>query len=360
MGDATYDDRWVRLVGGARTIVRLGLGWLSMNSLSGTFASPMIVSHYRNEAGIARNVTLTCALFANKTITPFDAVTFHAGVLSYASQGISLSDAEVSTLDAGWMAAMMIYSGVTAGTRLFPRLNAETACAGIKEGLKATWKEIVATLAGSSGALMYLYIAHQSGGKNDVAVMLSECPYLSDVPDSPIVYEYRGSNHASVACLSAILPTASISAWYNLLDKVEITMVARKRIKAEIAASRQRDAEGWIGPSCSMAPIAIGHRLAGVSSSLLSLSDPHLTDQPSANSPQCTESQSSDDTSDGTSSATRASLPEQEPQEMDWMSKMVTRFIDESDEEPDHDTCRNQESDNDEESTRMFPRKEVV
>lgn len=375
LGDATYDDRWVRFIGGARTIVRLGLGWLSMNSLSGTFASPMIVSHYRNEAGIAQNVTLTCALFANKTITPFDAVTFHAGVISYASQGISLSDAEVSTLDAGWRAAMMIYSGVTAGTRLFPRLNAETACAGIKEGLKATWKEIIATVAGSSGALMYLYIAHQSGGKNDVAVMLSECPYLSDVPDSPIVYEYRGSNYASVACLAAILPTASISAWYNFLDKVEITMAAKKRIKARIAAARQQDAEGRPGPSCSMASAAVGRRLAGISTPL-SLSNLHLKDQPSANSPQFTAIQSPDDTSDDTSSAARASLSGQklsgqklsgqelsgqELQEVDsQMWRRVTRFMDESNEEPDYDTCGHPECNHDEDSTRMFPRRKVV
>ena len=31
--DATYSDGWVRFVGGARTLARLGLGWLAMNSL---------------------------------------------------------------------------------------------------------------------------------------------------------------------------------------------------------------------------------------------------------------------------------------------------------------------------------------
>ena len=239
--DATYNDGWVRFVGGARTVVRLGLAWLSMNSLSGTFASPMIVSHYRSEAGIASNVTLTCALFANKTIKPFNAVTFHTGVASYASQGISLSDAEVGTLDAGWMMIMMSYSSITEGTRIFPKLNAESVCGKVKEGFKETWKEIVATIAGGSGALMYIYIAHLSGGKNDDAIMLLECPYLSDVPNSPIVYEYRGSNNVSLGCLFSILNLASIKAWYYFLDKIEVIVKARRRVRAR--AAQQQDVE---------------------------------------------------------------------------------------------------------------------
>ena len=222
--DATYSDGWVRFVGGARTLARLGLGWLAMNSLSGTFSSRRIVQHYRNEAGIAKNATLTCALFANKTIPPFDAVRFHAGTASAAAQGIALANAAINTLDTGWIMLMMGYSGITAGTRILPKLKATTAGGKICEFLSVQQspKAVFSAALATFGTIVYVHGISRFCQNNNEVIMLRECPHLSDMPESPIACEYRESCYTHMACIAATLPLPLISDWNYILTRAEL------------------------------------------------------------------------------------------------------------------------------------------
>ena len=219
--DAAYNDRWVRFVGGARTLARLSLGWLAMNSLSGTFSSNMIVRHYRNAAGIAAGTTLTCASFANKTITPFDTIRFQVGTASAAAQGIALGNAAMNTLDTGWIILMAGYSSITAGTRILPGLRTTTVSGTIREFLSSVRRQrpeaVFSTALGTLGTIMYLY-SLSCQNSNDV-IMLRECPHLSDIPDSPITDEYRGSCRTYATFIAAVLPLPLISDWNHILSR---------------------------------------------------------------------------------------------------------------------------------------------
>ena len=222
-GDATYSDGWVRFVGGARTLARLGLGWLAMNSLSGIFSSRMIVQHYGNKAGVAKNATLVCALFANKTITPFDAIKFHASTASAAAQGIALSNAAMNTLDTGWIMLMMGYSSITTGARILPKLKATTAGGKICELLFAgqRYRTLFSTVVGTFGTAAYVNHISPSCQNNNEVLMLRECPHLSDIPASPITYEYRGSCYASMAYVAATLSLPLIQDWRCCMECIE-------------------------------------------------------------------------------------------------------------------------------------------
>ena len=241
--DATYSDGWVRFVGGARTLARLGLGWLAMNSLSGAFSSRTIVQHYKNEAGIANNAVLTCALFANKTIPPFSSIKFHAGTASAAAQGIALGNAAMNTLDTGWIMLMMGYSCITAGTRILPELIATTAGGKICEFLSVQQspKVFFSAALGTLGTMMYVYGISQSCQNNNEVIMLRECPHLSDIPDSPITCEYRGSCYTYMAYIAAALPLPLISDWNFFMTRTGLlrSPVANRNANSDTAREVQ-------------------------------------------------------------------------------------------------------------------------
>ena len=182
--DARYSDGWVRFTGGARTLTRLGLGWLAMNTFFGTFSSRMIVRHYRHEARIAENATLSCALFANKTIIPFDTVRFHAGVASSAAHGVALSNAAMNTLDTGWIMLTMGCSGITTRKQVLPRLKAAIAGGKMLEFLDKTRRRTLIPALGLSaaGTALYAYTISLSCQTSNDVIMLRECPIFQIYP----------------------------------------------------------------------------------------------------------------------------------------------------------------------------------
>ena len=217
--DARYHDRWVRFTGGARTLARLGLGWLAMNTFSGTFSSSMIVRHYRHEAGIAGNAALSCELFANKTITPFNSVRFHMGTASSAVHGIALGNAAMNTLDAGWIMFMMGYSSITTGTRILPGLSATTAGGKICGFLGKASRLLPALVPSTIGTALYVHgISLSCQNSNDV-VTLMECPHLLDMPDSPFIHRYRGSCYMHMVYMASVLPLPLINDWNYILKQ---------------------------------------------------------------------------------------------------------------------------------------------
>ena len=222
--DARYNDGWVRFTGGARTLARLGLGWLAMNTFFGTFSSSMIVRHYRHEAGIAENVALSCELFANKTITPFNSVRFHMGIASSAAQGIALGNAAMNTLDAGWIMFMMGYSSITTGTRMLPGLSATTAGGKIRGFLGKSCRLLPVLVPGAIGTALYVHAISLSCQNSNDVVTLMECPHLLDMPDSPIIRRYRGSCYTHMAYMASVLPMPLINDWDYILIRASSSL----------------------------------------------------------------------------------------------------------------------------------------
>ena len=220
--DATYNDVWVRFVGGARALTRLGLGWLTMSSLTETFSSNMTVRYYRNEAGIAVNTPLTCELFANKTIPPFDTTRFYVGTASAAAQGVALSNAVMTTLDTGWIMLTVGCSLVAARARILPRLKATTACGKIRELVFMRPNAEIFVSALTSFAVTGAYVHSWSYCQNTSnAIILKECPHLS-IPTPPTIDELRGfrSSIPAVACMAFALPLPLIDDWTCILRKL--------------------------------------------------------------------------------------------------------------------------------------------
>jgi hypothetical protein len=208
---------WLKLV-----CVRLPLLWFSPNTLVGVYASPIIVSAVKKAAGIPAGQSFNCSALGNRTIS--DAYPYSEALqdaASYGGQGFSFCDAIMNTITSHlMMAAGFYYTGCS-----LPRVWKQMTVPGVKG--------VVAPLLGAIGSSTYLYIAFLSGKKYDAFLDMRDCPNVI-MRKIPLVYQYRGSNHAAVVVLGLILYKASSDAWLKILTLIDRERHVRSRGAAEM------------------------------------------------------------------------------------------------------------------------------
>ena len=71
--------------------------------------------------------------------------------------------------------------------------------------------------------------------------MLRECPHLSDIPDSPITDEYRGSCRTYATFIAAVLPLPLISDWNFFMTRTGLlrSPVANRNANSDTAREVQ-------------------------------------------------------------------------------------------------------------------------